>query len=152
MIDVLKMIESLRQESARSMPASTVGTVETRCAHALMMTGAVESLDELERRLKQAINSDYLGELFRTTYTVTGKGPFPIDMLRYTWSWPDGESDAHTIAESFDDYRDPRVRERDITVKLCKYHRDPTPSLNEDRWLAKFRWIVVQSQTQTRQL
>lgn len=35
------------------------------------------------------------------TYTVTGFGQFPIDMLRYDRSFPDSESESGKIAATF---------------------------------------------------
>jgi hypothetical protein len=32
------------------------------------------------------------------TYIVSGKWPFPLDMLRYDCAWPAGSEDASTIA------------------------------------------------------
>jgi len=36
------------------------------------------------------------------TFTVSGRGPFPLDMLRYDSAWPVNTVDAETIARSFD--------------------------------------------------
>ncbi len=36
------------------------------------------------------------------TFTVRGKGEFPIDMLRYDSCWPMTAMDAAVITESFD--------------------------------------------------
>ncbi len=42
-------------------------------------------------------------------YTVTGRGSFPHDMLRYDRSWPATESDARLLDDFvFDHYRDRR--------------------------------------------
>ena len=35
------------------------------------------------------------------TFTVTGRGRFPVDMLRYDCAWPQGPDDAALITESF---------------------------------------------------
>lgn len=38
-----------------------------------------------------------------TSFTVTGSGPFPMDMLRYDQAWPMTTEDAQKITQSFDD-------------------------------------------------
>jgi hypothetical protein len=94
-------------------------------------------IDALVDRLRQAERSGYFGTLYRTDFEVEGSGEFPVDMLRYTCSWPKGEINTQAIEDSFED----RFRRRTIT--LSKYHRDPEPQLAADRWEAKFRWRVV---------
>lgn len=98
------------------------------------------SADLAIRRCIDAIRAaervDYLGALYRTDYQVEGAGDFPVDMLRYTCSWPKDESDARAIEDSFD-------ASARRTITLSKYHRDPEPNLAGDRWEAKFRWRVV---------
>lgn len=109
-----------------------------RWRHVEMDNGEV-ALRKVTKAVKEAIDSGYLGDLYRTDYQVTGHGAFPIDMLRYTVSWPTGESDAQAIEDSIEkaDATDP------FTITLSKYHRDPKPTLAEDRWLSKFRWKVL---------
>lgn len=96
-------------------------------------------LDELTERLRAAMDVEYVGALYCTDYSVTGSGPFPVDMLRYTQSWPATEADAIGVEESLEhaSYDDP------FTIRLTKYHRDPKPNLCEDRWQSKFRWKIV---------
>lgn len=31
----------------------------------------------------------------------------------------------------------------------CKYHRDATPNLSEERWESKFRWTVLRDSIET---
>ena len=57
------------------------------------------------------------------TYWVTGKGPFPYDMLRYDQAWP---------LERVGDL----PRDGNRSIKLCSYKR-PTV----ERWLS-FWWSV----------
>lgn len=106
-------------------------------------------LDNLIDRLRREMEQDYVGELYRTDYSVTGRGAFPLDMLRYTSSWPKDESDVFAIEHSLDsDFDD----SEQYTVRLTKYHRDPKPKLAEDRWISKFRWKVVDSSAETSKL
>lgn len=89
--------------------------------------------------LKDAMEIDYVGTLYRTSFSVSGFGAFPVDMLRYERAWPATESDVAAIETSLElaDADDP------FTVRLTKYHRDPAPRLAEERWVSKFRWKVV---------
>lgn len=91
--------------------------------------------------LDKAERDGYVGDLYRTRYTVTGRGAFPLDMLRYAVSWPNDEQDARTIEKSleFGGGSD------QFTVRLCKYHRDANPTLCEDRWESKFRWKLLRT-------
>lgn len=101
-----------------------------------MMRPQLNVIEDITQHLREAEKSDYLGTLYRTDFEVEGRGAFPVDMLRYTSSWPKGESDARAIEDSFDS----SVRH---TVCLSKYHRDPEANLAGDRWEAKFRWRVM---------
>lgn len=93
----------------------------------------------LAEKLRAAMEVEYVEPLHRTDFTVQGNGPFPVDMLRYTCSWPATEADARAIEESHEqaDYTDP------FTVRLSKYHRDPEPQLSDQRWRSKFRCTIV---------
>lgn len=103
---------------------------------------AIESCIEKLQRLEQ---TDYLGTLYRTDYEVEGVDEFPIDMLRYTCSWPAREEDYRAIEASMSDSAIPEKR----TVRLTRSHRDPLtagvddPLLAGVRWFSKFRWRVV---------
>jgi hypothetical protein len=63
-------------------------------------------------------------------FTVTGKGQFPIDMLRYDLCWPATGSDSTDIANA---YRTSGAHRIDL-----KGLKTPTPA----RW-ASFGWTVV---------
>jgi hypothetical protein len=93
-------------------------------------------IEDITRHLREAEKSGYLGTLYRTDYVVEGAGAFPIDMLRYTSSWPKDEGDARAIEDSFDGGGR-------RTITLSREHRDPEPRIAADRWEAKFRWRVV---------
>lgn len=101
------------------------------------------TLRQLEEWLGRQLSADYLGELYRTAFDVTGKGAFPIDMLRYVSAWPYGEEDAQRIVETHEEESSGFSGRKVYVVRLQKYHRDPTPSLGEERWLAKFHWQVL---------
>ncbi len=60
-------------------------------------------------------------------------------MLRYTHSFPADEEAGVRITASCIDVGAWDER----TIKLCKYHRDATPQLANDRWVSKFRWQVI---------
>lgn len=82
------------------------------------------------------IEGGYNGTLYRTAYSVKGRGAFPIDMLRYTSSYPADEDTARRIERSFED-------DTEQTYFLKKYHRDDEPQLARERWEAKFRWSII---------
>ena len=71
-----------------------------------------------------------------TSFKVIGKGPFPVDMLRYDQAWPrDGES-AAAILTPVD--RAERAAQREL--QLCTDRRNgPTFA----RW-ASFGWTVTE--------
>lgn len=86
--------------------------------------------------------------MYVTTFEVTSKYPFPLDMLRYDGCHPAGSDDAATIGYSFDPQE--RVRDRaPYRVKLIAYHErrfwEPTAA----RW-SSFMWSVVRDSTTTR--
>ena len=87
---------------------------------------AAQVIDAIALHLRTAEQTGYLGTLYRTDFEVEGTGDFPADMLRYTCSWPKGESDACAIEDSFDS----SARR---TIALTMKHR----------WASKFRWRVV---------
>lgn len=66
-------------------------------------------------------------------YSVSGRGPFPVDMLRYDRSMPASESDAGKITESFGFHREQQQ------VELIHYDEraDWTPC--KPRWKS-FAW------------
>lgn len=67
-------------------------------------------------------------------YEVEGRGPFPVDMLRYDASWP--------VREAEDSYqgiglREPECYEGTRVVRL----RTIRPKLTEERWRS-FGWKI----------
>ena len=100
-----------------------------------------QAVNEFDTVVEMAERDGYVGDLFRTRYTVTGRGAFPLDMLRYSTSWPNDEQDARIIEESIEH----GGGNDQFTVRLCKYHRDRNPNLCEDRWESKFRWKVLRT-------
>lgn len=71
-----------------------------------------------------------------TKFTVKGRFPFPVDMLRYDSCWPaNGESAAaihHSIARDGD---------REQSVTLLTWSTGITPA----RW-ASFGWTVIEQE------
>lgn len=116
-----------------------VGTMVEKIAE--QMEGVRTAIHEFDTKVEMANRDGYVGDLFRTRYTVTGHGAFPLDMLRYSTSWPNDEQDARTIEESIEH----GGGNDQFTVRLCKYHRDANPNLCEERWESKFRWRVLRS-------
>jgi hypothetical protein len=100
------------------------------------LTSTDQAIDQIIYCLRKAEETGYLGTLYRTIYEVEGSGAFPIDMLRYTSSWPTGETEARAIEDSFESGGR-------RTITLTRHHRDPEPQVAADRWEAKFRWKVV---------
>jgi hypothetical protein len=116
-IDIYKLLETKRQNWAHDARSQL-------------------AIEDCVNALREAEDQDYLGTLYRTDYVVEGADAFPIDMLRYTSSWPKDEVDARLIEDSFES-----GSRRAITLTMK--HRDPDPRLAGDRWEAKFRWRVV---------
>jgi hypothetical protein len=69
--------------------------------------------------------------MFRTQFVVSGKGTFPVDMLRYDTCFPDTESESGLLLER---------KSREIV--LACYHPDKKPRLTAGRW-ASFGWTLV---------
>lgn len=95
-------------------------------------------LSELLEELQAQAKKSYLGQLYRTDFTVEGRGAFPVDMLRYCNAWPADESDARHIEESLEEADNTDL----FVIRLTKYHRDAEPQLADDRWSSKFRWAI----------
>lgn len=72
---------------------------------------------------------------WRTQFAVTGRGSFPIDMLRYEGCFPHSSADAATIEASFRPGPEERI------VSLVKYHDTRDVHLEAARW-GSFGWIV----------
>lgn len=75
----------------------------------------------------------------RYTYTVSGNGPIPFDMLRYDSAWPHDQESAEKCAESFESARMTALRPAGGTriIDLTS-HYAPT----EARWKS-FGWQVT---------
>lgn len=99
--------------------------------------GCRHIIEPIVEHLREAEKSGYLGTLYRTDFEVEGVGEFPMDMLRYTSSWPTEEGDARDIENSF------AIGSTRRKIRLSRHHRDPDPQIAADRWEAKFRWKVV---------
>ncbi len=67
---------------------------------------------------------------YKTTFEVTGRGEFPIDMLRYDCCFPNTGSDSAAI-----------MHDGTRTVSLVKYHADKEPLITDARWNS-FGWGV----------
>lgn len=64
-------------------------------------------------------------------YTVSGRGRFPLDMLRYDSAWPASSTDSATISATL------TVHRGSAAVQLLS-HKSPTA----DRWTS-FGWTVI---------
>jgi hypothetical protein len=69
------------------------------------------------------------------SFKVSGKGTFPVDMLRYDMCWPRNSSDANSILTPAD--RAERAAPREVHLETAR-KVDPTFA----RW-ASFGWVVV---------
>lgn len=98
-----------------------------------------QAVNEFDTVVEMAERDGYVGDLYRTDYTVTGYGAFPVDMLRYACSWPKDETDARAIEESLEQ----GSSADSFTIRLTRTHRDAKPNLAEQRWESKFRWKVL---------
>jgi hypothetical protein len=65
-------------------------------------------------------------------YFVSGKGEFPIDMLRFDCCWPRDSEDAHKMIIPFGEPERAKVR----SIRMCSYY-PPTIA----RWQS-FLWSV----------
>lgn len=68
------------------------------------------------------------------TFRVRGRGPFPVDMLRYDLCWPANGSASLTIADSF-------VEAKKSQREVLLASESPSP-ITVDRW-ASFGWSVT---------
>jgi hypothetical protein len=66
--------------------------------------------------------------MMQRSFTVSGRGAFPLDMLRYDSCWPNSEADTSAIDE-------PRER-RKVTLRTYSNY---SPTI--DRW-ESFGWRV----------
>lgn len=73
-------------------------------------------------------------------YTVTGSGPFPIDMLRYDSAWPKSEMDSHLVSMTRDN--EGYFRPRTVTLETWNSpDRAPIARVTPERW-ESFGWKV----------
>ncbi len=72
------------------------------------------------------------------TFTVAGRGQFPVDMLRYDCAWPQGPEDALHITESY--HPDAVFRSWTLTLTSNQSH-SPTVA----RWASFGCTVEVQS-------
>jgi len=121
--------------------SDVIKIVEECIAEYEHIDSSVHALTSLREKLVKVSETGYLGDLYRTDYIVEGRGPFPIDMLRYTCSWPKGESDVRQIEDSLE-HGGPSDA---FSITLTKHHRDPAPNLSYERWKIKFRWNVLRT-------
>jgi len=74
-----------------------------------------------------------MAKVYRTRFTVEGRGHFPVDMLRYDCCYPETSRDGKYI----------QVRHEDITtILLARVHAGKQWHPTEARWNS-FRWAVV---------
>ena len=76
-----------------------------------------------------------------TTFTVEGRGTFPLDMLRRDQCWPVGPDDVARMGLTRDDAgfnTNPRC------VRLTKFSRSRWPQSNTARW-ESFGWKVIEA-------
>jgi len=67
------------------------------------------------------------------TFTVTGRGQFPVDMLRFDCCFPADPSAVAVITQGYNEKR--------VTVQLCAYLRAGDIAPTPERW-ASFGWAV----------
>lgn len=74
------------------------------------------------------------------SFTVTGTGLFPLDMLRYDQCWPRTSNDAELIERinsQYNQYSAATREVQEIELSGANNHGEPT----EDRWKS-FGWKV----------
>lgn len=80
--------------------------------------------------------------MYLKTFTVRGRGEFPLDMLRYDSCWPATGEDVAKIAPT---YELAKTREemavREVTLK--KYVERKTSIVTSDRRWDSFHWQVI---------
>lgn len=75
---------------------------------------------------------------YSTLFTVEGRGPFPIDMLRYDCCHPNRPEDAEKIMDSYGD----RPRKA-YTVQVVRTHPQRHWMPTTGRW-ESFGWVVTE--------
>lgn len=81
---------------------------------------------------------------YTTTFAVTGKHRFPIDMLRHDACFPQRSQDASAIQDSFSNREEQQV-------VLVMYHEYKDHNITEGRW-ESFSWPVIPESVITRRL
>lgn len=76
---------------------------------------------------------------YRQTFTVTGSGVFPLDMLRYDACWPAHEREIWMLGGS--------AETRDVHISRNVEGKHDVPTLA--RW-ASFGWTVTDVKTEKR--
>lgn len=76
---------------------------------------------------------------YLTTFTVSGSGSFPIDMLRYDRCVPASEQDAVEIQRTFNE--SPRSHKPIALIRFGAGPWDGTPRMEYGRWQS-FGWVV----------
>lgn len=74
-----------------------------------------------------------------TQFRVTGRGHFPVDMLRYDHCFPATQEAVNGIDVTRYQRETTEVRE----VELAQYHNGAMPHITFERWRS-FGWSVVQ--------
>jgi|APSaa5957512622_1039677.scaffolds.fasta_scaffold63508_2 hypothetical protein len=77
--------------------------------------------------------------MYRTTFEVTGRGSFPLDMLRYDQCFPSDTGSANNMARSGE--HDAPQHDLPVVI-LCHDHADPEWGPTFARW-ASFGWGVT---------
>jgi hypothetical protein len=67
--------------------------------------------------------------MYRHTATITGRGTFPVDMLRYDSAYPATETDAHDVERTFFDMSNTPYR-----IKVAKRGTSKTDTFTAGRW------------------
>jgi hypothetical protein len=83
--------------------------------------------------------------MYKTVYTMAGRGSFPVDMLRRDRCFPATERDSMTIAAADSVASFSRDLANLPKVTLCAYHEYPDWEPNFSRW-ASFDWGLVSLQ------
>ena len=75
------------------------------------------------------------------TFKVTGRGHFPLDMLRYDVCHPQRQDDVSLLDES---HRDPKFFTEVWTIELARYGltKEDAGRVTTERWRS-FGWSVV---------
>lgn len=79
---------------------------------------------------------------YRHRAVVSGKGQFPVDMLRYEQCWPDSDCDAHAIAGTLQRWENlSPAHALPAKITVAKFNGEKRPSWTTARWKS-FGWTV----------